>query len=155
MAVAAAALVACAPRADRESPALPRVDAGEFGEPACFHPAWVGNFEVLDARNLLVFAQGAQEAYHVQVSPPASELHHVSSLAFETRSSRVCGFAGDKLLLPRSAIGRVSVTGVYRLDSTALAGLRGRFDIAGRSAVRPPPQAGPGAQVERVLDGEE
>ncbi len=111
-------------------------------------------FEVLDDRNLIVFAPGRSDPYHMQVSPASSGLRHATVLAFEASSAQICGYAGDSLLVeqPGGGLQRLSVIGVYRLDGPALAGLEARFGKA--APVRPAPQPAAGAEIERDLGHE-
>ncbi len=151
-------LSACtAGQTGRETPSRPTVQAGEFGTADCFLRRTVQDFEVLDDRNLIVFAPGKSEAYHIQVSMPATELRFASVLAFESRSSRICGYAGDSLLIGDAGPGlrRLPVAGVYRLDEVALEGLQARFGRGAGRAGSQAPQPGGGATIERDLGAEQ
>ncbi len=149
-------LSACAGGGGEEQPARPFVRAGEFGQADCFLRRTVMDFEVLDDRNLIVFAPSRSDPYHMQVSPASSGLRHATVLAFEASSARICGYAGEALLVeqPGGGLQRLSVIGVYRLDEPALAGLEARF---GKAAVpaKPVPQPAAGAEIERDLAGEQ
>jgi hypothetical protein len=150
----AAAALGCASSGEQQKPARPSVRGGEFGTAGCFLRRLVQDFEVLDDRNLIVFAPGRSDAYHVQVSPPDEQLRFTQLLAFESRDSRVCGYAGDSLTIADGAAGprRLSVIGSYRLDPAALQGLEARFGIASAPASGPgQPQPGGGAEIERDL----
>ena len=156
MAVAAMAAGCASNYDERERPPRPSVKGGEFGSAACFLRRSVQDFEVLDDRNLIIFAPGKADAYHMQVSPPNGQLRFVHVLAFESPNSRICGYAGDDLVIADAGIGprRLSVTGVYRLDAAALEGLQVRFGkktVAGVAAPKP----GEGAEIERSLDPEQ
>ncbi|MCC7259320.1 MAG: hypothetical protein IT486_13220 [Gammaproteobacteria bacterium] len=148
-------LSGCAGGPDATERTRPAVAAGEFGTPDCVLRHIVADFDVLDDRNLILFAAGGAEAYHVQVSPPATELRFTDALALESRSTRICGYAGDALLVDVAGQGprRLAVIGVFRLDEAALAGLRARF---GHGPPRPPAvvQPGAGAVIERDLGGD-
>jgi hypothetical protein len=150
--VLAAVVAGCAAAPDAERARRPSVKPGEFGTPGCFLPRTVLDFTVLDDRNLVVFAPGRGDAYHVQVSPPSASLRFAQRLAFRSNDSRLCGYAGDSLLVADAPgyDARLSVTGVYRLDERALAGLQARFGKAPPAAA-PAPQPGPGAAIEREL----
>lgn len=151
----AALLAGCAAVGDGGQPARPSVRAGEFGEASCFLRRTVMDFEVLDDRNLIVFAPGRSDPYHMQVSPASSGLRHATVLAFEASSAQICGYAGDSLLVeqPGGGLQRLSVIGVYRLDGPALAGLEARFGKA-VAPVQPAPQPAAGAEIERDLGHE-
>jgi hypothetical protein len=147
LAIAAAALATagCTSQAGEGRPARPAVRPGEFGTPGCFAPRLARDFVPLDDRNLIVFAPGTSDAYHVQVSP--------STLAFESRNTQVCGHAGDRLMMADAGSHgqRLAVTGVYRLDERELDGLRVRFGKTMRGAT-PAPAQGDGAEIERELE---
>lgn len=145
-------LAACA--GSGEPRPRPTVKAGEFGTPDCFLRRAASDFQVLDDRNVIVFAPGRADAYHVQVSLPLTDLRFADTLAFESRSSRICGYAGDELVVAStgSSLRRASVTGVYRLEPAALDGLLARFG-RGRPAAKPEPRAGEGAEIERDVGG--
>lgn len=138
--------------AARESTPRPSVAPGEFGEADCFVARSVSNFTTLDDRNLIVFAPGKSNAYHVQVNPPSPQLRYAESLGFESRHSRVCGYAGDELIIAAGGgPSRMAVTGVFRLDAMALEGLQARFGKAPPASLQQP-QPGMGAEIERDLE---
>jgi hypothetical protein len=153
--VAVLAVSGCAVQGGEERPQRPFVKPGEFGTPDCFMPRLVRDFTALDDRNLIVFGPGRSEAYHVQVSPPSPDLRFADALAFESRQTRICGYAGDDVVVADGGRrgDRLSVIGVYRLDERALQGLRARFGI-GEPATAPRPEPGAGAEIERDPDGE-
>ena len=132
----------------------PAVHGGEFGEAACFRRRAAEDFRVLDDRNLIVFAPGRKEAYHVQTGPPGTGLRLASRLAFDSRSSMVCGYAGDSLLVeaPGGGFDRMPITGVYWLDEMALSGLEARFSGEHGGSHSSQPQEGLGAEIERRID---
>jgi hypothetical protein len=158
LAIAAAALVAagCASQAGEARPVRPSVRPGEFGTPDCFVARLARDFVALDDRNLIVFAPGTSDAYHVQVSPSSGDLRFASTLAFESRNTQVCGHAGDRLMMADAGSRgqRLSVTGVYRLDERELDGLRARFGKAAPGET-PAPAPGEGAAIERELGSPE
>ena len=141
---------------DGRSRSAPSVRAGEFGTPDCFWNSPALNFETLDSRNLIVFASGRRDAYHVQVGLSSAGLRMSSQLGFVSGGSRICGYAGDALLLSEgfsSRSERLPILGVYRLDDAALAGLRSRFGRA-PPAEKIEPQPGPGPAIQTEPEGE-
>jgi hypothetical protein len=131
----------------------PSVKAGEFGAADCFYSRQAQDFKVLDDHNLIVFAPSRTSAYHVVISPPSSELRFANAMGFESRNTRICGYAGDRLLLADGPGARpYAVMGVYRLDEAALQGLSTRFGV-GEAPVQTEPQPADGADIEKDLDG--
>lgn len=146
-------MVGCAPGTEgTREPSLP--SPADTGTSACFHASQVSSFTVLDPSNLIVYAPSKQTAYHVRISPPASGLRLVDSLAFVGRDSRICGYAGEQLLIPSGRRSeRFSIAGVSRLDQAGLAAL---LAAAGRPAgAGAEPEPGAGDQINRDLEPEE
>lgn len=142
----------CASPESSGRPARPVVRPGEFGEAACFFARQAQDFQALDDRNLIVFAPSQSQAYHLQISPPASDLRFANGLAFVSRHTQVCGYPGDDVVVAEGpAPRRHSITGVWRLDDAALQALRLRFGHG--EAPRPVAPAAPeGATIEPELD---
>ena len=119
----------------------------------CFYRRQVTDFDPLDRSNLIVYAPGRGSAYRVSISPPSRALPSANHIAFSSRSNRICGHAGDRLLIGLGAELGFSVTQVHPLSKTALQALLGEGED---SAINPddPDQAMPetGAEIERVLD---
>ena len=117
------------------------------GTSACFYPRQVQNFVALDRSNLIIFAPNNANAFHVRITPPSTQLEIAEGLAFLPPSGRLCGYAGERLVV---GIGpsaeRVAVIDVSRLTPDSLAALRGRGTGATVPEVRPQP--GPGADIE-------
>jgi hypothetical protein len=148
---AALAATGCTPAASTRPDGAPTVRAGEFGRQDCFVRREADDFDVLDASNLLLYVPDRRTAYHVHVSPPSPELRHAQALAFQSRHSRVCGYAGDRLVVDAAgSVEEHAITGVYRVDEAAVATLRGRFGLAPRTAP-PAPATPPPGEVQRDL----
>lgn len=144
-------LAACAGGSSAARPS-PSVKPGEFGTAACFYRRQVEDFTVLDPSNLIVYAPNKANAYHVYVSPPEPELRSASTLGFSSRSSEICGYSRDALVL--DAAGghhRVPIFGVYRLNDAALSGLLTRFRLNGAKP-KPADGAVAGPKIDRSLD---
>ncbi|MBM4196461.1 MAG: hypothetical protein FJ197_05075 [Gammaproteobacteria bacterium] len=149
----AAALAGCSNSDGRLAKPRPSVRAGEFGAADCFWNSSVSGFEVLDGRNLIVFASGRADAYHVQVGPGAQDLRFTSTLGFRSRGSRICGQAGEALVTQSfgSRGEELPIIGVYRLDEAAVGGLRQRFG-RGDPPDSPEPQPGTGPDIDRDIE---
>lgn len=130
----------------------PSVKPGEFGTAACFYRSLIEDFTVLDQSNLVVYAPNKANAYHVYISPPDPELGFATTLGFWSRSSQICGYAGDALVLKTAGqSGRASIFGVYRLNEAALSGLLARFRL-NDARPRPADGTGTGPKIDRSLD---
>ena len=73
----------------------------------------INNYKILDRGNLIVYARPKSRAYHLQVSPPSLDVRGMDMISFQSWSGRVCGYAGDELIVPDSLFqGRFSITSV-------------------------------------------
>lgn len=98
------------------------------GQAACFQAGQVTGFRALDRSNLIVYAPTRSSAYHVRIQPPARELNFTSRIAFDTRSRRICGHAGESVIFDSGAMARTYfVTDVYRLDAEGAQSLIDEF----------------------------
>jgi hypothetical protein len=101
---------------------------------------------VLDRSNLIVYAPTKNNAYHVRISPPSTELRDANALSFGANETRICGYAGDRVLIEGSRDRSYAVIDVARLSPEGLAAL---LELrAGAPKPVPVPQPGPGAEVE-------
>ena len=117
------------------------------GTPACLYPRQAQNFSVLDRSNLIVYAPNDANAYHVRISPPSSGLRFAESLAFQPANARICGYAGERLVVGIGARAELlTIMAVSRLAPESLAALRARS--SGETVPAAHPQPGPGADVE-------
>ena len=115
------------------------------GTTACFYVHQVQNFHVLDRSNLIVYAPNDASAYHVRVSPPSTELRFAESLAFLPADGRICGYAGERLIVGQGgASERLAILDVSRLSPDSLAALRADTTAPELPVAKP----GPGAEVE-------
>ncbi len=139
-------------RSEEPARARTRIPAPSVtGAAACFYPRQVQDFRVLDRSNLIVYAPNDRHAYHVQISPPSTDLRYADSLAFLPSNDRICGYAGERLIIGRSTDGpRAAVIAVSRLSPESLESLRAGHDGAASPAVAPQP--GPGAAIEGLSD---
>jgi hypothetical protein len=116
------------------------------GTPGCFYAREVQDFAVLDRSNLVVYAPNDANAYHLRISPPSTALRFADSIAFLPSGGRICGYAGDRLLVGQPASAeRLAIIDVARLSRGGLEMLRGEGAVS-RDAPRPQP--GAGADIE-------
>lgn len=141
-----------APEQSRQKPAsVPALS----GTSACFYPREVQNFRVIDRSTVVVFAPNENNAFVLRVSPPSVELRGAEALAFQPERGRICGYAGERLLVsPGRSAERLAIIDVRQLAPDAVEALQSATkDGAGPAAPRPQP--GPGAEVEGVEAGAE
>ena len=107
-------------------------DTGEsFSRPSCFNQRNIDNYKILDRGNLIVYARPKSRAYHLQISPASLDVRGMDMISFQSWSGRVCGYAGDELIVPDSLFqGRFSITSVTELNETSLYNLLVRFGKA-------------------------
>jgi len=116
---------------------------------ACFYASQASDWTVLDRSTLIVYAPSKSHAFRVDVGPGASDLRWADSLAFVSRSNRICGRAGDRIVTPTGTANRsYTVLGVTRLDTAALEGLLATY---GKASEQVEPVESPGATIEREL----
>lgn len=147
--VQAGLITGCA--ADRDQKSADDESLEYSGGSACFYARNASNWRVLDRSTLIVYAPNKSHAFRVQVGPGASDLRWADSLAFVSRSNRICGRAGDRIVMPTGTTTRShSVIDVRRLDQASLERLLAGYGKAGRSAPVEPGES-PGAAIEREL----
>lgn len=118
------------------------------GTAACFYPRDVQDFRVVDRSRVILYAPNDANAYQLRISPPSTELRFAESLAFLPAGGRICGFAGERLVVgPATSAQRFAIIDVIRLSPGSLQTLRGG---AAEGTTPPVPQPGPGADVEGV-----
>ncbi len=96
----------------------------------CFRTSLARDFRYLDDRNLIVFAPRGVP-YHVQLMGPCFGLRRQIAIGISSRSDRICGFAGDAILVDGPMIERCPVLGVTRLDDEGLRALIEQFEPDG------------------------
>jgi hypothetical protein len=80
-------------------------DTGEsFSRPSCFNQRNIDNYKILDRGNLIVYARPKSRAYHLQISPASLDVRGMDRISFQSWSGRVCGYAGDELIVPADAL---------------------------------------------------
>lgn len=113
----------------------------------CFRIDQIRNFEVLDPRNMLVFA-GRRNAYHLELFSSCVNLEKAEGLAFSGHADRICGAAGDSVSR-RDMFGRedtfdyeCKIRKVRRLDEEGL------YELSILLGKVPPPPPIPEAEIE-------
>jgi len=95
----------------------------------CFTVSRVRDFRYLDDRNLIVFA-AARQPYHIELGATCMGLRSEFRIALRARSDRMCGFAGDAVIVDGAFTQRCPVLSVTRLNENALQALLVGFEQA-------------------------
>jgi hypothetical protein len=91
------------------------------GTPGCFNIRDVQDFRAIDRSRLVVFAPNDSRAFQLRISPPSPALRGAPRIAFDSRSGRICGRAGESIYFDTPGSMRYAVTDVRRLDQTSAA----------------------------------
>jgi len=136
---------ACSSGAPREVSEVEMV-----GAPGCFNIRDVQNFRAIDRSRLIVFAPNDARAFQVRITPPSTSLRNSTRIAFDSRSGRICGRAGESIYFDAPGSMRYAVTDVRRLgrDSAALLGSGGD----GPKAEDLEPETETAAEIEPLSD---
>ena len=112
------------------------------------------DYRILDRGNLIVYGRPKSRSYHLQVSPPNLDDGGMDMISFKSFTGRVCGFAGDELIIPDNIFPeRFSIMSVTELDETAHYNLMVRFGKAEpMQEIEPETDSSP--QITRELDEE-
>jgi hypothetical protein len=122
------------------------------GQAACFQTRQVTGFRALDRSNLIVYAPTRSTAYHVRIQPSARELSFTNRIAFDSRSNRICGHAGESVIFDSDAMARkYFVTDVYRLDAEGAQNLIDQFT----AEVAVEAENSAGAEIDRDIQDDE
>ena len=84
---------------------------------SCFNTMNIRDYRVLDRSNLIVYGHPRSRSYLLKISPPNLDKISLDMISFKSFSGRVCGFAGDELIIPDSLFEqRYSIISVTQLD---------------------------------------
>ena len=122
----ASAMVGCAAHGERDSSGAQTTSIAAD----CFNVSLARDFRYLDDHNLLVYAP-ARQAYHLELSRACFGLRSVTRLALWSRTDRMCGFAGDSVIVDGAFSERCSVLSVRRLDTAGAESLIAQFEGVG------------------------
>ena len=113
----------------------------------CFYTRQVTNWESLNKVNLLVYESG-NRIYLVEIATPSTALRSSTNIAFRGSGGRVCGRAGDRLIVGLDRGRDFAVVGVRRLPrETADLLIENKRQRDNPEPVMP--QESPGAEVVR------
>ena len=146
-------ITSCGQEAELSNKSTPRYTMMEGS--SCFNSRDIEDYMVLDRSNLIVYGRPSSRAYHIEISPPATSIRGSDMISFVSWSGRICGFAGDDLLIPNSIYNeRHSIISVKRLDETAQYNLLVRFGKA-EPVIEVQPEDDSSPEIKRDLDEEE
>ena len=122
---------------------------------SCFNSRDIDDYRVLDRSNLIVYGRPSTKAYHIEISPPASSIRGSDMISFISWSGRICGFAGDDLVIPNSIYNeRHSIISVKQLDETAQYNLLVRYGKA-EPIIEVKPEDDSSPEIKRELTEDE
>ena len=146
-------ITSCGQEAELNNKSTPRYTMMEGS--SCFNSRDIEDYMVLDRSNLIVYGRPSSRAYHIEISPPATSIRGSDMISFVSWSGRICGFAGDDLLIPNSIYNeRHSIISVKRLDETAQYNLLVRFGKA-EPVIEVQPEDDSSPEIKRDLGEEE
>ena len=146
-------ITSCGQEAELSNKSTPRYTMMEGS--SCFNSRDIEDYMVLDRSNLIVYGRPSSRAYHIEISPPATSIRGSDMISFASWSGRICGFAGDDLLIPNSIYNeRHSIISVKRLDETAQYNLLVRFGKA-EPVIEVQPEDDSSPEIKRDLGEEE
>ena len=146
-------ITSCGQEAELSNKSTPRYTMMEGS--SCFNSRDIEDYMVLDRSNLIVYGRPSSRAYHIEISPPATSIRGSDMISFVSWSGRICGFAGDDLLIPNSIYNeRHSIISVKRLDETAQYNLLIRFGKA-EPVIEVQPEDDSSPEIKRELGEEE
>ena len=146
-------ITSCGQEAELSNKSTPRYTMMEGS--SCFNSRDIEDYMVLDRSNLIVYGRPSSRAYHIEISPPATSIRGSDMISFASWSGRICGFAGDDLLIPNSIYNeRHSIISVKRLDETAQYNLLVRFGKA-EPVIEVQPEDDSSPEIKRELGEEE
>ena len=146
-------ITSCGQEAELSNKSTPRYTMMEGS--SCFNSRDIEDYMVLDRSNLIVYGRPSSRAYHIEISPPATSIRGSDMISFVSWSGRICGFAGDDLLIPNSIYNeRHSIISVKRLDETAQYNLLVRFGKA-EPVIEVQPEDDSSPEIKRELGEEE
>ncbi len=113
-------------RSDDEADA----DEPQFSEPRrdCIRVRLIRNFSTID-RYHAIFYESANRVYLVTFTSPCLNLRSAITIRAASRTGRICGFAGERIIVGRNVPERCFVRSVERVDNAEHA----RFLVAERT----------------------
>lgn len=118
-----AVLVGCGGTSEREPRPMRTTSIGTD----CIDISLARDFRYLDDYNLIVYAP-SRPGYHVELAQTCLGLRGQFRLALRSRTDRLCGFAGDAIVVDSGFPERCSVLSVRRLDAAAHDALIAQFE---------------------------
>ena len=121
---------------------------------SCFNTMDIRDYRVLDRSNLIVYGRPKSRSYHLKISPPNMDVNGLDMISFKSWSGRVCGFAGDELIIPDSLFQQsYSIISVTQLDEAGHYNLMVQYGKA-EPMQEIEPEAASSPEITRELDKE-
>lgn len=114
-------------------PALSKEEpAAKADDNQCVFARTILDWRALDSRNLVVWAPGRKDAYHVKLSFPLHDLktHENVAIVDHNGDGRICGYGMDQVVTvggPQAE--RATIMGMERLDEAGLASLSEEYKV--------------------------
>ncbi len=122
------ALTACATSTPKDKPAAARPAALRGSDCVFFNTLY--DWQSLDDHNMVIWAPGRRDAYHVYFMMPLIGLSFSTQLAFidKDHDGRLCGFSRDEIAIADSSFPqRATISAMQRLDAEGIAKLEAQF----------------------------
>ena len=115
---------------------------------ACVFIRTVGNYRVLDRNNLVIWAPGRRDAYHVQLTMPLFSLESSFQMAMidNDHDGRLCGYGFDRIGVRELGHPETSsIRSMTRLDDAGIAQLEEKYSVQlkpkKKAEARPDPES--------------
>ena len=114
--VLALTLVACASTGESGGGA-PTTASGNTTE--CFFARNIHDWKALDRKNLIVW-ETRRKPFHLELMRPCQSLRFANTIALSSRGSRICGYAGDAVVVGGTVPDRCTISSVRALSENSL-----------------------------------
>lgn len=105
-------------------------DAAALRRANCFRIATIDHWRVIDSHQLIVYGPRRRDAYHVRLLHGCHGLRMTETVGFRARgTSRICGEAGDQLIVPEGRCAIRSVRAISPAEQKILLDRDVRDDI--------------------------
>jgi hypothetical protein len=133
---------------DNMPPPAPRIETTGL-KLSCFYPRDVNNWVALNREYFIVYAPNKNRPFLVQIAPQSIELRNTSTIGFAGRD-RICGKAGEYLVVEGGIGRRYTIMNVWQLDKASAAQMVDNKKKRTKGTL-PAPMDSPGAEPEAII----